>query len=318
SGSGDNTVRLWNRQGEQIGVLRGHQNYVSAVAISTDGKTIVSGSGDNTVRLWNRQGEQIGVLRGHQSRVNALAFSPNGKYIVSGSEDKTLRLWSVGWKNWLQVGCNQLQYHPVLVAPETDVASKAGETCQKYVWNQTDSAQFLVRQGKALAREGDIEGAVAKFKQAKKLDATLDLEPEAEAKRIAVPVLLARGEQGVKDQEYQAALEAYTAAQNIDATVEISAQTWNEICAFGSLRGEAAAVLEACEKAVILEPGSVGNRGLAKALAGDNEGAIQDFQTFIQGNGNPEANRQVQSYINSLRAGENPFTEAEIKRLLSE
>jgi tetratricopeptide (TPR) repeat protein len=307
--------------------------------------------------------------RGHQYFINAVAFSPEGESIVSGgnsldSSDYTLRLWSVGWKNWLQIGCNQLQYHPVLVAPETDVAREAGETCQKYVWNHTESAQFLVRQGNALARAEDIEGAVANFKQAKRLDATLDvepeaeakrlavpalveagkdfagqgeyneavakfqqaltldptldLEPEAEAKRLAVPVLLARGEQGVNDQEYKAALEAYTAAQNIDATVEISAQTWNEICALGSLRGEAAAVLEACEKAVTLEPGSVGNRGLAKALAGDNEGAIQDFQTFIQVSDNPGANRQVQGYINALRAGENPFTEAEIKRLLGE
>jgi hypothetical protein len=53
-------------------------------------------------------------------------------------------------------------------------------------------------------------------------------------------------------------------------------------------------------------------------LAGDNEGAIQDFQTFIQVSDNPGANRQVQGYINALRAGENPFTEAEIKRLLGE
>ncbi|MCT7991090.1 nSTAND1 domain-containing NTPase [Laspinema olomoucense] len=366
SGSEDNTVRLWNRQGEPIGEpFRGHQDWVTAVAISPDGQTIVSGSWDKTVRLWNRQGEPIGEpFRGHQNSVEAVAFSPDGQMIVSGSYDKTLRLWPMGWKNWLQMGCNQLQYHPVLVAPETDVAREAGETCQKYAWNQTESAQFLVSQGNALAREGDIEGAVAKFKQAKKLDATLDLEPEAEAKRLAVPalveagkdfagegkyneavakfqqaltleptidlepeaeakrlavpVLLVRGEQGVKDKKYKAAVEAYTFAQNIDATVEISAQTWNEICAFGSLRGAAAAVLEACEKAVTLEPGYVGNRGLAKALTGDNEGAIQDFQTFIQVSDNPGANRQVQGYINALRAGENPFTEAEIKRLLGE
>ncbi|MCT7957532.1 nSTAND1 domain-containing NTPase, partial [Laspinema palackyanum] len=60
SGSSDNTVRLWNHQGEQIGELRGHQGSVNAVAISVDGQTIVSGSSDNTVRLWNHQGEQIG------------------------------------------------------------------------------------------------------------------------------------------------------------------------------------------------------------------------------------------------------------------
>ena len=368
SGSLDDTLRLWNRQGEQLAVLRGHQSSVNTVAISPDGETLVSGSGDNTLRLWNRQGEQLAVLRGHQSSVYAVAISPDGETIVSGSSDDTLRLWRLGnWTNWLQIVCNQLKYHPVLVAPETDVARDAGETCQNHAWTPSESAQFLVNQGKSLARAEDIEGAVAKFNQANKLDATLDLDPEAEAKQIAVPalieagndlayqgdyheavakfqqaltldptldldpeaeakqiavpVLLARGEQQVEDQDYQAAVEAYTAAQTIDATLDISADTWNEICWFGSLRGEPEAVMPACEQAVTLEPEEAahrGNLGLAKALTGETEGAIQEFQAFIELSNNAGANRLVQGYINTLRAGDNPFTEAEIQRLLGE
>ncbi len=366
SGSSDGTLRLWDRNGQLIGEpLRGQQIPVRVVIISPDGEYIVSGGMDNTLRLWDRNGQPIGEpLHGHQDPVWAAAFSPDGETIVSGSDDKTLRLWRVGWKNWLQMGCNQLQYHPVLVAPETDVAREAGETCQKYVWNHTESAQFLVRQGKALAREGDIEGAVAKFKQAKKLDTTLDLEPEAEAKRIAVPALIEAGkdfayqgeyheavpkfqaaltldltldlepeaeakriavpalvqkaEYWVKQKTgygYKKALEAYTEAQKLDPTLEISAQTWTEICLLGSLRGEAAA---AYEKAVTLDPEYVGVRGIAKAIAGDKDGAIKDFQAFIELSNNQGANRQIQGYIDVLRAGENPFTDAEIKRLLGE
>ncbi len=317
--------------------------------------------------MWNRQGEQLAVLRGHQDSVSAVAISPDGETIVSGSWDNTLRLWSVGWQNWLQIACNQLQYHPVLVAPETDVARDAGETCQNHAWTPSESAQFLVNQGRSLARAEDIEGAVAKFNQANRLDATLDLDPQAEAKRvavpalveagnelayqgdyheavtkfqqaltldptldldpeaeakqIAVPVLLARGEQGVEEQDYQAAVEAYTAAQTIDASLDISADTWKEICWFGSLRGEPEAVMPACEQAVTLEPedaGHRGNLGLAKALTGETEGAIQEFQAFIELNNNAGANRLVQGYIDTLRAGDNPFTEAEIQRLLGE
>ncbi|MEM9150903.1 MAG: AAA-like domain-containing protein, partial [Cyanobacteria bacterium P01_F01_bin.3] len=55
SSSSDNTVRLWDRQGNPIGEpFEGHTDYVSSVAMSPDGNTIVSGSGDNTVRLWDR------------------------------------------------------------------------------------------------------------------------------------------------------------------------------------------------------------------------------------------------------------------------
>ncbi|USR89489.1 hypothetical protein NEA10_11365 [Phormidium yuhuli AB48] len=103
--------------------------------------------------------------------------------------------------------------------------------------------------------------------------------------------------------------------------MEISDQAWNNLCWFGSLRGEAEAVIPACEQAVTLEPeeaGPRGNLGIAKALTGDKEAAIQEFQAYIELSDNPGANRQVQGYINTLSAGENPFTEAEIQRLLGE
>ena len=77
SGSTDNTVRLWDIQGNPIGQpLRGHEGFVSSVAISPDGKMIVSGSWDKTVRLWDIQGNPIGQpLRGHdRDRQNQRGF----------------------------------------------------------------------------------------------------------------------------------------------------------------------------------------------------------------------------------------------------
>ncbi|OWY62680.1 hypothetical protein B7486_57120, partial [cyanobacterium TDX16] len=55
SGSSDNSVRLWDRQGQLISIFKGHTNFVNSVAFSFDGKYIVSGSEDKTVRLWDRE-----------------------------------------------------------------------------------------------------------------------------------------------------------------------------------------------------------------------------------------------------------------------
>jgi WD40 repeat protein len=95
SGSGDKTVRLWDAAtGEERQKLKGHNNWVIAVAFSPDGKTVVSGSGDETVRLWDAAtGEERQKLKGHDSSVSAVAFSPDGKTVASGSDDKTIRLW---------------------------------------------------------------------------------------------------------------------------------------------------------------------------------------------------------------------------------
>jgi WD40 repeat protein len=97
SGSGDNTLRLWDAaSGQPIGPpLQGHTSSVTSVAFSPDGRRIVSGSWDKTLRLWDAaSGQPIGSpLRGHTRSVTSLAFHPDGRRILSGSDDNTLRLW---------------------------------------------------------------------------------------------------------------------------------------------------------------------------------------------------------------------------------
>nr|NMG11688.1 hypothetical protein [Brasilonema sp. UFV-L1] len=75
-------------------ILQGHKDSVSSVAVSPDGKMIVTGSHDKTVRLWDIQGNPIGQpFQGHAHWVSSVVISPDGKMIVTGSGDKTVRLW---------------------------------------------------------------------------------------------------------------------------------------------------------------------------------------------------------------------------------
>jgi len=96
SGSEDNTIRLWNRQGQVIGTaFQGHTAAVTAVAFSPDSQRLVSSSEDGTVRLWDLKGQPIGSpFKGHTGAVTAVAFSPDGQYIASSGEDQTIRLWN--------------------------------------------------------------------------------------------------------------------------------------------------------------------------------------------------------------------------------
>nr|NCR81091.1 WD40 repeat domain-containing protein [Microcystis aeruginosa K13-10] len=77
--------------------LKGHDDLVTSVNFSPDGKTLVSGSWDKTIKLWNVEtGQEIRTLKGHDSAVYSVNFSPDGKTLVSGSWDNTIKLWNLG------------------------------------------------------------------------------------------------------------------------------------------------------------------------------------------------------------------------------
>jgi len=49
----DDTVRLWDKDGRELNVLRGHADQVKCVAWSEDGRWIFSGGQDGFVRVWD-------------------------------------------------------------------------------------------------------------------------------------------------------------------------------------------------------------------------------------------------------------------------
>ncbi|NER26332.1 MAG: TIR domain-containing protein [Symploca sp. SIO1C4] len=95
TGSFDNTVKLWNLQGEDLDTLRGHTSVVIDLAFSPDGKTLASASSDRTVKLWNLQGEELHTLTWDTGWFYKLAFSPDGKTLASASDKGTVKLWNL-------------------------------------------------------------------------------------------------------------------------------------------------------------------------------------------------------------------------------
>lgn len=68
---------------------------VRRLALSRDGRRIVSGSEDFTLSIWDvsRGTRTIGPLDGHRGTVWSVTFSPDDTRIASGSEDCTIRIW---------------------------------------------------------------------------------------------------------------------------------------------------------------------------------------------------------------------------------
>ena len=91
--SGDNTVKLWSSQGQQLRTLEGHREAVNSVTFSPDSNTLATASDDKTVKLWSQKGILLHTLQGHSNAVYGVAFSPDGT-LASASRDRTVKLWS--------------------------------------------------------------------------------------------------------------------------------------------------------------------------------------------------------------------------------
>lgn len=76
--------------------LRGHGGPVRALAVSQDGKRLVSASFDTTAIMWSLASSTAEkVLRFHEGAVNAVVFLKDGRIATSG-EDTRIAIWQQG------------------------------------------------------------------------------------------------------------------------------------------------------------------------------------------------------------------------------
>ncbi len=95
----DQTKVLENKKAsisKDIITFNGHKDKVSSVAITPNGKYVISGSYDTTLKLWDiKSGKEIKTLKGHKSYITAIVITPDGKYVISASRDETLKIWDI-------------------------------------------------------------------------------------------------------------------------------------------------------------------------------------------------------------------------------
>jgi WD40 repeat protein len=130
--SDDKTVRLWQfESGNELRALRGSATFVLSVAISADGRRVLSGSGgefrnrrfspgsDRSVRLWDVEtGKELLKLDGHSQPVSYVQFLPGGRSAISVSAEGEARVWDIEQGREARRICRRCSGQGVALSPD--------------------------------------------------------------------------------------------------------------------------------------------------------------------------------------------------------
>ena len=320
SGSRDGTARVWETStGKEVARIT-YDDYVTSIAFSPDGKYVVSG-GDITARVWEvSTGKEITRLT-HDGSVNSVAFSPDRQYVVSGSNDNTARMWIWQPEDLIDEACSRVARN----LTRAEWSQYIGDALPYQVICPNlplDLEYFNVIAKDILSNANDsnqVKTALDKV-QAELINDNIK-DPIAEAHSI---VSVATAEQISTESaagNIEKALSLFDQAHRARLSID-EANSLNNLCWFGSLQGYEKQVLEYCETAVKLAPDDAAirdSRGLARALTGDYQGAILDFQYYVDNNSaDSDTIQQRNQWVEQLKKGINPFTSDVLESLKSQ
>jgi WD40 repeat protein len=327
SASNDPTVWLWDVETHQaIGEpLTGHTESIYALAFSPDNKLLATGGRDTTAILWDTATwQQVAQLAGgHTDSLFSVTFSPDSKTLATGSADGTITLWdTTTYQPISEPFATEPDWVDSLAFSPDGTMLAAGLGSVDGVANQTVLLQLNapdVPQTACL-----IAGRNLTWEEWKRYVGDESYQRTCADWPVHYSVIEALGRDAnvaLQSGDTDAAEQLYARAAEW-AIGSGAARSSNDVCWYGSLNGYAETVMPACDYAVENAPASanyIDSRGLARALTDDTEGAIADFQVFVDWTRvygvYDDSGILREEWITQLSAGQNPFDEATLDAL---
>src|SRR5712672_522475 len=125
--------------------LSGHGGPVRALAVSADGRSVLSGSFDTSAIRWSLATEFAEqVLRFHSDAVNAVAFLKDGRMVTAGA-DARIAIWTAGRQQPDRVfDGHRAPIVSLAVSPNGSMLASASWDHTVRLWSRVDGAQRVL------------------------------------------------------------------------------------------------------------------------------------------------------------------------------
>ncbi len=169
----------------------------------------------------------------------------------------------------------------------------------------------LLREARDLAQRGYDQEATIKLEEAQKLAPSLFDDGTSEnLAEISEKAIFQQISYYVEQENFELAIRYLADTQkNRNFTNWDYMSLWSHMCEQGIYSNQVERVIKACDNAYFLDPENVvvrKYRGVVRALSGDESGAIEDFEYFVEWVDGSEVN-VIKKWISALEAGVDPF-----------
>ncbi|QYX30373.1 nSTAND1 domain-containing NTPase [Sphaerospermopsis torques-reginae] len=149
SGSEDNTIKIWRRDGKLQQTLSGHKDRVFSVIFSPDNKLLIAASFDNTISFW-RYDSNTNLLTNlftnlftnqpnfrliEKDGLLAISLSPDSKILATANSKGEIKLWALNGQLMKTINAHQQKIWSVNFSPDGKTIATASADKTVKLWH---------------------------------------------------------------------------------------------------------------------------------------------------------------------------------------
>jgi len=95
--SSDNCIKIWRSFDGLLvrSIFPGKAVPITAVAISSDNKTVLTGDSEGVIKAWDpATGSKVGETKAHEKEITSISFDNSGSTLATSSADGLLKIWA--------------------------------------------------------------------------------------------------------------------------------------------------------------------------------------------------------------------------------
>jgi len=124
-------------------ISNAHSSWVTTIAYSFNGVSIVSGGSDDKVKIWDVNGNLKYVCSGHAADITQVRVTPDNNFVISSAKDGTIKVWDINNGMLIRtISGHTSSVNGIDISPNGKMIASASSDSSCKIWNLSDGTEL--------------------------------------------------------------------------------------------------------------------------------------------------------------------------------